>query len=131
MKELINKIENSNFLNNEQKTMMIDSISVGGSVSVDIRKVQTELKLAILEILFVNNEPLTITEIADNFALKNGYCYTVQKFAALARQLVAMGLVNRNTIITGNSIIVKGKRYPEEIAKFSFIKAWQIKNNVI
>ena len=103
--------------------MIIDSITLGGSVSVNNRKVQTELKLEILEILFANNEPLTITEIANNFALNNGYCYTIQRFSAMARQLVCMGLVDRNTIITGNSIIIKGKAHPEKIAKFSLINA--------
>ena len=124
MKNLINKIENSNFLNNEQKAMMIDSISIGGSVSVDIRKVQTELKLAILEILFVNNEPLTITEITDNFALKNGYCYTVQKFSAMANQLKRMGLLDKMYIYTGNYLIFgRGRKEPEKIAKFFLKKA--------
>jgi hypothetical protein len=124
MKELINKIENSNFLSNDQKAMMIDSISVGGSVTVDVRKVQTKLKLAILEILFANNEPLTITEITDNFAVHNGYSYTVQRFSAMANQLNKMGLLEKTYISTGNYLIFgRGRKEPERIAKFSFKKA--------
>ena len=124
MKELINKIENSNFLNNDQKAQIVDSITLGGSVSVNVRIVQTEVKLAILEILFANNEPLTITEITDNFALKNGYCYTVQKFSAMANQLKKMGLLDKIYITTGNYLIFgNGRKEPEKIAKFFFKKA--------
>ena len=124
MKELINKIENSNFLNNDQKAMMIDSIMLGGSVSINIRKEQMELKLAILKILLVHNEPLTITEISDSFALLNGYCYSVQKFSAMANQLRKMGLLDKTYIITGNYLIFNsGRKEPEKIAKFFFKKA--------
>lgn len=124
MKELINKIENSNFLNNRQKELMIDAITLGGSVSVDIRKAQIELKLEILEILYANNEPLTITEIVSNFALHNGYRYTVQKFSAMANQLSKIGLLEKTYITTGNYLIFgRGKREPEKIAKFCFKKA--------
>lgn len=124
MKELINKIENNNFLSNRQKGLMIDAITLGGSVSVDIRKVQIELKLEILEILYANNEPLTITEIVDNFALHNGYRYTTQKFSAMANQLSKVGILEKTYITTGNYLIFgRGKREPEKIAKFFFKKA--------
>ncbi len=122
MKQLIEKIENSNFLNDKQKVLLVESISVGGSVSVDIRKVQTEIKLEILKILYANNEPLTITEICDNFTVDNGYSYTVQRFSAMANQLRRMGLLDKIYITTGNYLIIKGRgKEPEKIAKF-FIK---------
>ena len=124
MKELINKIENSNFLDNNQKAIMIDSITLGGSVSVYTRKAQIELKLEILEILYANNEPLTITEIVNNFALHNGYRYTTQRFSAMANQLAKRGLLEKTYITTGNYLIFgRGRKEPEKIAKFFFKKA--------
>lgn len=123
MKNLINLIENNKVITDREKEMLIDSISIGGSVSINIRMVQTEVKMAILEILHNANEEMTITEMQSRFKSVNGYTYTVQRFSALTRQLVADGMVNRNTILTNNSIIIKGKRYPEKIAKFSLINA--------
>ena len=123
MKNLINLIENNKVITGREKEMLIDSISMGGSVSVNIRMAQIEVKMAILEILHNANEGITITEIQNRFESVNGYTYTVQRFSALARQLVANGMVDRNTILTNNSIIINGKRYPEKIAKFSLVKA--------
>lgn len=123
MKNLINLIENNKVITNREKEMLIVSISTGSTVSVKNRMEQTEIKMAMLEILHNTNEEMTITEIKNRFKSINGYTYTVQRFSAMARQLVGDGMVNRNTILTNNSIIINGKRYPEEIAKFSLKNA--------
>jgi hypothetical protein len=121
MKNLIETIENNILLTNHEKDLLIDSITLGGSVSVDVRVVQTELKMAILEILHNAEYEMTISEIQDAFAEIYGHTYTVQRFSAMARQLRNMGLVEKNYLITGNLLIINGKKYPEKIAKF-FLK---------
>ena len=131
MKELINKIENNEIITSKEKEILVDSITLGGSVSVNIRMRQVEVKMAVLEILHNANNAMTITEIQNQFILANGYAYTVQKFSAMTRQLICMGLIDRNTITTGNSIIIKGKRQPKKIAKFSLVNAWQTTKSMI
>lgn len=123
MKNLINLIENNKVITDREKEMLIDSISIGGSVSVNIRMVQTELKMAVLEILHNANSELTITEIQSKFKGANGYTYTVQKFSALANQLRKIGLVDKDYVTTGNYLIIKGRKEPEKIAKFFLKKA--------
>lgn len=121
MKNLLETIENNILLTNHEKDLLIDSITLGGSVSVSVRVVQTELKMAMLEILHNAESEMTISEIQEAFEEIYGYSYTVQRFSAMARQLRNMGLVEKNYLITGNSLIINGKRYPEKIAKF-FLK---------
>ena len=121
MKNLIETIENNNVITDREKEMLIESISIGGSVSVNIRMVQTEVKMAVLEILHNANSEMTITEIQNRFKSVNGYSYTVQKFSALTNQLTNIGLVDKNYITTGNYLIIKGRKKPEKIAKF-FLK---------
>ena len=125
MKNLINTIESNKFLNDIQKQIIIDSITLGDSVSGGIRMEQIKLKMAILEILYNTDDELTVTEIQNKFAHHYGWCYTVQRFSAMANQLRVMGLVNKNYITTGNYLVVCGRRgkEPERIAKFSFKKA--------
>jgi hypothetical protein len=123
MKNLINLIENNKVITDKEKEMLIDSISIGGSVSVSIRMVQTEIKMAVLEILHNANSELTITEIQNRFELANNYAYTVQRFSAMANQLRRMDLVDKNYVTTGNYLIINGKKYPEKIAKFFLKKA--------
>lgn len=118
MKNLIEKIENNGLLTKHEKDLLIDSISLGSSVSVAIRMVQTELKMGILEILHKAENKMTISEIQEVFAEIHGYEYTVQRFSAMARQLGNMDLIEKDYLITGNSLIINGKRYPEKIAKF-------------
>jgi hypothetical protein len=118
MKNLIETIENNVLLTNHEKDLLIDSITLGGSVSVNIRVAQTELKMAILEILHNAEYEMTITEIVNAFAEIHNYTYTVQRFSAMARQLRNMGLIEKNYITTGNSLIIGGKKIPEKIAKF-------------
>ena len=125
MKNLIETIENNVLLTNHEKELLIDSITLGGSVSVNIRVVQTELKIAILEILHNAEYEMTITDIVNAFAEIHNYAYTVQRFSAMARQLRNMGLIEKNYITTGNSLIIGGKKIPEKIAKFFIIKGWQ------
>jgi hypothetical protein len=122
MKNLINSIANNKILTPSERDLLIDSITLGGSVSVSIRVVQTELKMAILEILHNAEYEMTITEIVNAFTEIHGYAYTVQKFSAMARQLRNMGLIEKNYITTGNSLIIGGKKIPEKIAKFFIIK---------
>ena len=131
MKNLINLIENNNIITDKEKEMLIDSISIGGSVSVNIRMVQTEIKMAVLEILHNANGELTITEIQNSFELANNYTYTVQRFSSMANQLRRMGLVDKDYVATGNYLIIKGRKEPEKIAKFFLKKAWQIGNSVV
>jgi hypothetical protein len=121
MKNLIETIENNGLLTNHEKDLLIDSISLGSSVSVAIRMVQTELKMAILEILHNAEHEMTISEIQETFAEIHDYTYTVQRFSAMARQLRNIGLVDKNYITTGNYLIIKGRKEPEKIAKF-FLK---------
>lgn len=123
MKNLINLIENNKVITDREKEMLIDSISIGGSVSVYIRMAQTEIKMAVLEILHNANSELTITEIQNRFALANDYTYTVQRFSAMANQLRRMGLVDKEYVTTGNYLIIKGRKEPEKIAKFFLKKA--------
>ncbi len=118
MKNLIETIENNGLLTDHEKDLLINSISLGSSVSVAIRMVQTELKMTILEILHNAEHEMTISEIQEAFAEIHGYAYTVQRLSAMARQLRNMDLIEKNYLITGNSLIIKGKRYPEKIAKF-------------
>lgn len=115
MKNLINSIENNGILTGEEKELLIASISCGGSVSVNSRMAQTEIKMIILEILHNAEHEMTITEMQEQL----GWSYTVQRLSAMARQLKLMGLIEKNYITTGNSLIIKGKKYPEKIAKFS------------
>ena len=131
MKNLLETIENNILLTNHEKDLLIDSITLGGSVSVSIRVVQTELKMAILEILHNAEYEMTISEIQGAFEEIHGYGYTVQRFSAMARQLRNMGLVEKNYLITGNSLIINGKRYPEKIAKFFLKNSWQIAKSVL
>lgn len=119
MKNLINSIENNGILTGEEKELLIASISCGGSVSVNIRMGQTKIKMEILEILHNAEHEMTITEMQEQFEAANGWSWTVQRLSAMARQLKIMGLIEKNYITTGNSLIIKGKRYPEKIAKFS------------
>lgn len=126
MKNLINLIENNDVITDREKEMLIESISIGGSVSVNIRMVQTEIKMAVLEILHNANSELTITEIQEKFELANNYTYTVQRFSAMANQLRDMGLIGKKYITTSNYLIIKGKKEPERITKFFIKKAWQI-----
>ena len=121
MKNLIETIENNILLTNHEKDLLIDSITLGSSVSVAIRVVQTELKMAILEILHNAEYEMTISEIQGAFAEIYGHTYTVQRFSAMARQLRNKGLVDKNYITTGNYLIIKGRKEPEKIAKF-FLK---------
>lgn len=125
MKNLIETIENNGLLTNHEKDLLIDSITLGGSVSVNIRVAQTELKMAILEILHNAEYEMTISEIAEAFAEIHNYTYTVQRFSAMARQLRNTNLIDKTYITTGNSLIINGKRFPEKIAKFFIIKGWQ------
>jgi hypothetical protein len=122
MKNLINLIENNKVITDREKEMLIGSISIGGSVSVNIRMVQTELKMAVLEILHRANGELTITEIQNEFELANNYTYTVQRFSAMTNQLRELDLVEKNYVATGNYLIIKGRKEPERIAKFSLKK---------
>ena len=131
MKNLIETIENNGLLTNDEKDLLIDSISLGSSVSVAIRMVQTELKMAVLEILHNAECEMTISEIANAFAEIHGYTYTVQRFSAMANQLRRMGLVDKDYVITGNYLIIKGRKEPEKIAKFFLKKAWQIENSMV
>ena len=123
MKNLINLIENNKVITNREKEMLIDSISIGGSVSVSNRIVQIEIKMAVLEILHNANGELTITEIQNKFENANGYGYTVQRLSAMTNQLRRMDLVDKNYVTTGNYLIIKGRKEPEKIAKFFIKKA--------
>ena len=122
MKNLIETIENNGLLTNHEKDLLIDSITLGGSVSVNIRVAQTELKMAILEILHNAEYEMTISEIAEVFAEIHNYTYTIQRFSAMARQLGSMGLIEKNYITTGNTLNINGKKIPEKIAKFFIIE---------
>lgn len=114
MKNLINSIENNQILTPNERDLLIDSISLGSSVLVCTRMVQTEIKMAILETLHKTEKAMTISEIQ----MVVPHC-TVQRLSAMARQLRNLGLVKKTYITTNNSIIIHGKKYPEKIAKFS------------
>ena len=125
MKNLINSIANNKILTPSERDSLIDSISLGSSVSVCTRMAQIEIKMAMLEILHSTNSEMTITEIQNKFTDLNGWSYTVQRFSAMARQLRNMGLIDKTYITTGNMLIIDGKKIPEKIAKFFIIKGWQ------
>ena len=123
MKNLINSIENNNFMTEGQKATFLETMCDDRTMAK--KRVQNELKLIILQTLHDNGNAMTITEIQSVIPTYDSYYegFSVQRISALTRQLVCMGMVSRNEIATGNSIIVKGKKYPEIIAKFSFINA--------
>ena len=73
--------------------------------------------MAILETLHKTEKAMTISEIQ----MAIPHC-TVQRLSAMARQLRNMGLIEKNYITTGNTLIINGKKIPEKIAKFFIIK---------
>lgn len=124
MKNLINSIENNKFMTEEQKATFFESMT-GNSQAMALKRMQNKLKVVILQVLHDNGSGMTITEIQSILPTYDSYYegFSVQRISALTRQLVCMGLVDRNEITTGNSVIIKGKKYPEKIAKFSFLNA--------